>query len=51
MRLSGVMVDLERYEKILDEMMQQQQAERRIIALERFKFWLGIPNEYYNNEE
>lgn len=49
MQLSGVEVDLKRYNQVTDWALQRNSGSTKIVALERFKFWLGIPNEYYND--
>jgi hypothetical protein len=52
MQLSGVEVDVNRYGQVLDAALRRNRsASKRIVALERFKFWLGIPNEYYNDDD
>jgi hypothetical protein len=52
MQLSGVEVDVNRYHQVTDwALRRNSSASKKIVALERFKFWLGIPNEYYNDED
>ena len=54
----GHIVDKERLKKALEAMMQrqsatlrgQQQKRPRSEALERLKFWLGMPNSYYQSD-
>lgn len=52
MQLSGVDVDINRYHQVTDWALRRNRStSTKIVALERFKFWLGIPNEYYNNDD
>jgi hypothetical protein len=51
MQLSGIQVDVERYWQVTDWAMTRSRASRKLVALERFKFWLGIPNDYYNADD
>ena len=52
MQLSGVDVDVNRYHQVTDWALHRNRpASTKFVALERFKFWLGIPNEYYNDDD
>lgn len=55
MQLSGNSVDTAFYERIIDDQIDRANSvdapKRRMVALERFKFWLGVPNSYYNAED
>lgn len=55
MQLSGNAIDTAFYERIIDAQIDRENSEdapaRRIVLLERFKFWLGVPNSYYNAED
>ena len=60
MEAAGAKIDRERIGAVLSEIIsRQREAEKRrgIIrprppnaALERFKFWLGLPNRYYESD-
>jgi hypothetical protein len=54
MKLSGVKIRTERYVGFADEVLQRADgpnlSSRKVVSLERFKFWLGMPNNYYNSE-
>eukprot|EP00892_Ulva_mutabilis_P008970 jgi/Ulvmu1/6445/UM003_0075.1 len=55
MQLSGSGVDTAFYERIIDDQLERAASNdapiRRTVALERFKFWLGVPNSYYNADD
>lgn len=55
MQLSGNDVDSEFYERVIDRLIDREERldapPRRVVALERFKFWLGVPNSYYNADD
>ena len=59
MQLSGFTVDVKKYQDLVDyssaRLTQQEeelspQKEQIVVGLERFKFWLGMPNAYYNSD-
>jgi hypothetical protein len=49
MEFSGLEIDVDFYAKLVDEAMQLHENKGRAVALDRFKFWLGMPNDYYNS--
>lgn len=55
MQLSGNSVDTAFYERIIDAQIDREERVdapvRRLVTLERFKFWLGVPNSYYNADD
>lgn len=54
----GAQVDKQRIKRTLEQMIRRQanapsssrKAPRRNENLERFKFWLGLPNRYYSDD-
>lgn len=57
MQLSGVAIDVEGYQDMVDRCVEVAQRRRtdphnktqQVVALERFKFWMGLPNAYYGS--
>jgi hypothetical protein len=49
MEFSALKIDVDYYTKLVDVAMQRQENKGKMVALERFKFWLGMPNDYYNS--
>ena len=50
MQLSGKDVDVQWYREYVDAELGDGAAdEQTSVALERFKFWLGMPNRYYGS--
>jgi pentatricopeptide repeat protein len=57
MQLGHVTVDVERYQAMVDRCVAVEQRRRtnpetktnQIVSLERLKFWMGMPNEYYSS--
>jgi hypothetical protein len=55
MELSGLRIDAKQYQYFVDQVLQAEEEysgmpERKVVAFERFKFWLGMPNDYYSSE-
>ena len=57
MERSGEIADKAKYKQLLAELYRREERQRidtsdvRNVHLERFKFWLGMPNKYFDGEE
>ena len=55
MQLSGIRVDSKRYVEMIEQALGSNtdppMPSNKVVSLERFKFWLGMPNDYYNSDD